>query len=173
MALYRQWTNSSVQIIPGPHISNGFYCNFFRKILPNLMCLVRKINMIHNRQHRNGNKHAHYTGKTTAPGSKNPCHFLFQRSTSGAGTVIPSIRSTIENWICISNNKSKDIKITKVFYIKRIQEAFSGNTIHHYRQNFPIPGKRKQNIERNNHKERITNQSLNTISDNDRNTSTR
>ena len=127
----------------------------------------------HEGDDENSDQRHHGSGKTVTPGAEDVGHFLLMRSAAGIGGVVADPCGAVEDGAGDRDDQCEDVEIAQFLDVHRVEEAFSGRAVEHDRRDVAEPGDVRKNEDREDHEDRITDDSLEAVRHQERNTSRR
>ena len=128
----------------------------------------REVFMVHHRQGHYGEQHIQHHAQRSTESTEQTRHFLLMRTAGGGGVTGTDPAGAVNNGGHHRQNHGQQIKVAQVGNIIRIEKTFVGDPVCHHRHNIGRPVELPQDEDNKNHHQREKEHPLQSISDQQR-----
>ena len=122
----------------------------------------------HDHHHGQSDQGAHQHREAGPPGAEHTSHLLFMRGAAGAGCVVADPAGAVENAADDGDYQTEDVEVAQLVKVHRVEEALSGRPVEHDRRDVVHPGDVAQHEDSENHEDRVAEQPLEAVGDDQR-----
>ena len=154
-------------------VFDGFGGDLGGEFVADRLRLRGEILVGHQRDHADGDDHAHEETEAVPPGADDAGHLLFVWTFSAAAGVVADPAGAVEDVVGDGDDQGEEVEVAELIDVIWIEETFSLDAVGHDRSDLHGPGEFAEDEEDEDHENRIADQPLEAVGDDQRNPSGR